>query len=160
MRRLFLSILLLFCTIAMHAQTYFYHFPKWNSVVVVYFYGSNKIVYTETSFNQVREVLMSNMNAYESALSKQVAHGTNYDMNDDIMDKSIGSFVLCCDFYQTLSGYNIYGRMFKPAFMYGNYQKTLELGISANRNTVVRDVTANEHRYFNRVDKSFFLPSL
>lgn len=144
----------------MQAQTYFYHLPKWNSVVVVYFSGSNRIVYTETSFNQVREVLMSNMNAYESALSRRANHGASYDMNDDIMDNTIGSFVRCCDFYQTLSGYNIFGIMFKPAFMYGTYKKMLELGISADRNTVVRDVTANEHRYFNRVDKSFFLPSL
>lgn len=160
MKRFFTLLLTSFICYFASAQTYFYHNTKWNTAVVVYFSSSNRVVYTETGFNKAREVLMSNINAYENALSRRANHGASYDMNDDIMDNTIGSFVLCCDFYQTLSGYNIFGRMFKPAFMYGNYQKVLELGISGDRSTVVRDITANEHRYFNRVDKSFFLPSL
>lgn len=154
MKKFIAAIFMAMCFCCAQAQTYFYHDSKTNMVVVLYFVNSNKIVREFTYYQKVRDVLMSNMNAYEENLSRHASHDMYYDLN------SGNTSIISCNYFQTLSGYNIYGYMFKAAFMYGNYQKQIDFGVSADKETVVRDITANTHSYYKHVPKSFFLPSL
>lgn len=140
------------------AQTYFYHNPKLQySVTVVYFVSSNKIVFATATKDQVKQGLMANINAYEDALRQYASHGSTYD-GDFAKSTSLGDFY-CCDFYQTMSGYNLYG--YRIRTVYGDFNKVVDFGISTDKQTFVSSVTNDIlRRYFNRVDKSFFLPSL
>lgn len=157
MKNLIISLAFFLMPVMSYAQTYFYHNPNNNCVVVVYVVNSNKIVRDVSYYSYVRERLMENINAYEERLSKHSNHAASYDMNAPV---EVGTCVRACNYLQNLSGYDIYGFAFTPGFMYGRTSTVLDLGISSDFETVVTDITKDKHQYFSRVPKSFFLPSL
>lgn len=141
------------------AQVCFYYNEtrSYDEVVIIYFVNGNKIIRELDQFNNVRKVLMSDVDTYDNKLIRHANDGIYYDMKN-----CMGSdgFIRACEFKQTLSGYNIYAFWQKFAVYYGKYELQLDLGVSSDKQTVVRDITSDKPKYYKRVDKSFFLPQL
>ena len=159
MRKLILFLIIFVFPVIVKAQAYFYYSEKrsYDEVVVIYFVNGNKIIRELDQFVNVRKILMSDIDAYDKKLRKHANEDIYYDTNNCL---SSDGFIRACEFKQTLSGYNIYAFWQKFAVYYGKYELQLDLGISSDKQTVVRDITCDTPKYYKRVDKSFFLPQL